>query len=346
MNVTIGVGASKQNGNILVSDAQGVALYANDGIVARTGYSVAQIIGSKPGKLWGGRMPRLYYDAMWQSIRDRNQPFSGVVTNQNKDGKAYHELLAVAPLQCASRAKYYIALRPQSLENQDQFIEEWRGLFGQPRLSAKKVLPWLRRWFPRENLAEADESGLFADWVEAAWVAPLRARFAARFDDRGLVAAAQRDPKRFQHLYEKYYPTVRNYFNRHLPGQEDQVLDLTQDTFVRAFERLDGYEVRNATYGTYLLRIAHSLLLNTYRQKPMLELATDLSLPNSRAVADLFWVWETPELSARERTVLSAYYREGFSVREISQGLEISENAAKLLLSRARKKLRPLLGSA
>lgn len=332
-------------GNILVTDDQGIALYANDGIARRTGFSVAEIIDSKPGKLWGGHMPRPYYDTMWQSIRDRNQPFSGTVTNQNKDGKAYRELLAVAPLQRANKVRRYLALRPPSLENQEQFIKEWCGLFNQPRLSAKKALLWLQRWFPQETLPSTDEAGLFADWVETAWVVPLRARFAARFDDRVLVEAAQGDPRQFQRLYEKYYATVRNYFNQHLAGQEDQILDLTQDTFVRAFERLEGYEVRNATYSTYLLRIAHSLLLNTYRQKPMLELAADLSLPDSRTAADLSWVWETPELSYRERTVLSAYYREGFSVREISRGLEISENAAKILLSRARKKIRPLLGS-
>lgn len=331
-----------KQGNILVTDDQGVALYGNDGIAHRTGYSVAQIIGSKPGKLWGGRMPRSYYHAMWQVIRDRQQPFSGIVTNQHRDGRMYQELLAVAPVQGISGTRGYIALRPAIGKSED-FIAEWQALFRPKQLSASSVLPWFHRWFPEEAFPDADGSETFADWIESRWVAPLRTRFSARADDRTLILAAQQDPQKFQVLYEKYYTAVRKYFGRHLSGQEDIIADLTQDTFIRAFERLDGYEIRNASYGTYLLRIAHSLLLNTYREKSMLELSASLPAVDQREGTELHWIWETPELSFRERRVLSAYYREGFSVREISRGLETSENAVKLLLSRARRKLRPLL---
>lgn len=333
-------------GNILVTDDRGIAMYANSGIAARTGFSVAEIIDSKPGKLWGGRMPRAYYDEMWRLLRGEGQPFSGTVTNQKKDGQRYQELLAVAPLQAADGTKQYLALRPTDMEDRELFLTEWKRLFSQRTVSAERALPWLRRWFPGEVLPGVVGTETLADWIESHWVAPLRTKFQRRSDDRVLIEAAQQDPRQFQALYEKYSPTVRNYFARHLTGQNDQVLDLTQDTFIRAFERLEGYEMRNAAYGTYLLRIAHSILLNTYRHKSMLELSPDVSAPDRSIAADMHWVWETPELSPREQRVLSAYYREGFSIREISQGLEISENAAKLLLSRARKKIRPLLGSA
>lgn len=336
---------SSLSGNILLTDATGVAIFANEGIARRTGFSVAEIIGSKPGSLWGGHMPRPFYDRMWQSLRTDRIPFVGTVTNQTKDGRHYEELLAVAPLMGRDRTMAYLALRPSRFGESDRFLTEWRSIFTSPEIGAAITLPWLQRWFPESVAVDAEPGATLADWMETQWVKPMQARFQRRSEDRALVERAQRDPEQFRLLYEKYYMTVRNYFARHLPRQDDQITDLTQDTFVRAFERLYGYETRNAAYSTYLLRIAHSILLNTYRHPVMLELSPDLSMPERISPAEVDWIWEAPVLSSRERIVISAYYREGFSVREISRGLGITPNAAKLLLSRARKKIRPLLAS-
>lgn len=333
-------------GNILLTDAAGVATYANEGITKRTGFSIAEIIGAKPGHLWGGHMPKIFYDRLWQSLRAHQTPFASTVSNRTKHGERYEDLLAVTPLRKADGTVMYLALRPPKLEDQSRFLNEWGGIFCERMPSAAVVLPWLHRWFPSDVLVQSQQPGTFADWTETNWVSELRTRFQSRLDDRELILAAQHDPRQFSRLYDKYHSLVRQYYSRHLSGQADQVQDLTQDTFVRALERLDGYEVRNAAYGTYLLRIAHNILLNTYRHKAMFELSPDLASLRKESSAELAWIWETPELSPRERLVLSAYYREGFSVREISRGLEITENATKLLLSRARKKIRHLLTSS
>ncbi len=335
-------------GNILLTDSYGIATYANEGIAQRTGFSVAEIIDSKPGKLWGGQMPRSFYDEMWQIIRDRRSGFVGTVTNRSKAGRNYPELLVVSPIEGSDGAVQYLALRPPRFEDASQFVSEWHEVFKGPLVSADPVMPWLVKWFPGEISEEAskDVRGLFSDWALRHWVETIRGRFQGRFNDRALVAAAQADPKAYQAIYEKYFDTIERYFTRHLPGNRDQVLDLTQDTFIRAFERLDGYETRNATYGTYLLRIAHSILLNSFRRQPMVGLSQVDSFRPAPMPERRDWIWEVPELSPRERRVLSAYYREGYSIREISLRLGHSENATKLLLSRARKKLRPLLSSS
>ncbi len=336
-------------GNILLTDSGGIATYANEGIAARTGFSIAEIIDMKPGKLWGGRMPRHFYQGMWRVLRDEQSGFVGTVTNRSKAGHEYEELLAVTPLEDSSRSVQYLALRPPRLEGTSRFVSEWGRIFHQPRVQAGSVLPWLQYWFSAEFPEKVESGrGLFADWIRQHWVETLRDRFRRRIDDRTLVAAAKADSQAYRVIYEKYFETIERYFTRHLPGNRDQVLDLTQDTFIRAFERLDGYETRNAAYGTYLLRIAHSVLLNSFRRQPFVELSA-IEMSPASAVSSLLamdWIWEMPELSARERMVLSAYYREGYSVREISVRLGHSENATKLLLSRARKKLRPLLTSS
>lgn len=336
-------------GNILLTDSVGVVTYANEGIAARTGFSIAEIIDTKPGKLWGGRMPHRFYQGMWRTLRDERSGFVGTVINRSKAGREYEELLAVTPLEDAFGLVQYLALCPPRVEDAPQFVSEWRQIFNGPRVQADSVLPWLWRWFPVEFPEKASgASGLFSVWVRQHWIGGLQDRFRHRIDDRMLVAAAKADPRAYQAIYEKYFETIERYFMRHLPGNRDQALDLTQDTFIRAFERLDGYETRNAAYSTYLLRIAHSILLNSFRRQPFIELSaietSHVPVMPASTLAD--WIWEIPELSARERIVLSAYYREGYSVREISVRFGRSENATKLLLSRARKKLRPFLTSS
>lgn len=336
-------------GNILLTDAEGIATYANEGIAARTGFSVGEIIDSKPGKLWGGRMPRRFYRGMWQTLRDERSVFVGTVTNQSKGGQPYRELLAVAPLEGSDGSVQYLALRPPHIEDAPQFVSEWKRVFNEPRVQTSRALPWFRRWFPSESESADDPrpaEGLFSDWIVRHWVNAFQDRFRRRIDDRPLIEAAKADPREFQALYEKYFETIERYFMCHLPGNRDQALDLTQDTFIRAFERLDGYETRNAAYGTYLLRIAHSILINSFRRQSFVELPAEQAAPTSASSGQADWIWETPELSVRERVVLSAYYREGYSVREISAHLGHSENATKLLLSRARKKLRPLFAGS
>lgn len=334
------------HGNILLTDSDGIATYANEGIAARTGFSVAEIIDAKPGKLWGGHMPRRFYQEMWRALRDEHRGFVGTVTNRSKTGREYKELLVVAPLEDSDGSVQYLALRPPRIEDAPQFVSEWREVFGNPRAVAGSALPWLRRWFPDESLGKEEKiQEPFSRWVKRHWVATLRERFQSRIDDHVLIAAAKADPAAYQAIYEKYFETIERYFMRHLPGNRDQALDLTQDTFIRAFERLAGYETRNAAYSTYLFRIAHNVLLNAYRERSTLELSSDLHVPDKTPTTELHWIWEASELNYRERTVLSAYYREGFSVREIGQGLGISENAVKLILSRARKKLRMLFDS-
>lgn len=336
-------------GNILLTDSAGVATYANEGIAARTGFSVAEIIGRKPGKLWGGRMPRRFYQEMWRTLRDEQSGFVGTVINQSKAKSEYEELLVVAPLEDSLGSVQYLALRPSRTEDISQFVSEWKQVFARPRVQAGGVLPWLWRWFPTEfSERTSGESELFSEWVKQYLVGAFQERFRRRIDDRTLVTAAKADPQAYHAIYEKYFETVERYFLRHLLGNRDQALDLTQDTFIRAFERLDSYETRNAAYSTYLLRIAHSVLMNSFRRPPFVELPAIETSPVSTAppLALTDWIWEMSELSSRERTVLSAYYREGYSVREISVRFGHSENATKLLLSRARKKLRPLLASS
>ena len=161
--------------------------------------------------------------------------------------------------------------------------------------------------------------------------------------DQELVCEAKQNPQRFDALYNKHFQTIYNYFWYRVGHDDDVADDLTQDTFIRAFEALPTFIVTDTSYLSYLLTIAHNLLVNWYRKPTPISLDAmpDIPVNGLKEVVDeddLYRLWlSIQKLPHRQRDVLYLKYRRGFSVAEIAQIVNKSENAVKLLLSRARK---------
>jgi RNA polymerase sigma-70 factor (ECF subfamily) len=338
-------------GALLITDADGKVLYGNEALARRTGFAVAEALGRKPGALWGGAMDRPFYDGLYRTL-DGGGLFTATVKNERKDKRPYEEELFIAPLfePRAKEPSFFISAQPFHLEadRRARFREDLiRALAGKERNDfARAFFSVLNRYF----VGPTDESRLPRlplSFIEEKLILPLKERFAAREEDRELVLLAQSDPLHFRRLYEKYAKLVRTYFRRHLSGDGEQADDLTQETFYRAFLYLPGFETRNASYGTYLIRVAHNLLINHYRKKKVLSFF-DGVVPETAAIT------ETPccpaedllaggAVSTAEAKMLRMKYVEGFAIQEIASILGKSENAVKLSLSRARKKLRRTL---
>lgn len=115
---------------------------------------------------------------------------------------------------------------------------------------------------------------------------------------------------------------------------------------MKAMNGLSNYQVRNASYKTYLLRIAHNELLNRYRRNASeLKWAGQLPSTHNGSVITELENRDALEramgiLTEGDRQILRAFYAEGRTSAEIALRLGKSENAIKLVLSRARKRLR------
>ena len=339
-------------GMFVVTDASGIAVYANEGAQRRTGYSVAEIIGKKPGRLWGGHMSRAFYDDLWRDIHNR-KPVIATIENEHKNGRRYTERVHIAPLMGSEKQpRFFLAAEPFHLEGQsalDCFGVEFNRFFGTgKKIVDTRFITWINRWFTVEQDVESKQSPRLAvDFIESELVSPLQERYAAREEDRLLIEAAQVDVREFRRLYIKYESLVKQYFLRHLGYDSDTADDLTQDTFYRALSALPGFTSTNASYGTYVLRVAHNILVNYYRKKRTVHLFDDqleerVSLSTKTTL--LFDQWfDFAALRKTEQHILSLKYREGFSIHEIAVFLGVSENAVKLRLSRARKHLKSLL---
>jgi RNA polymerase sigma-70 factor (ECF subfamily) len=167
-------------------------------------------------------------------------------------------------------------------------------------------------------------------------------------DQRTLIERARRgDASAHRALYDAHVERIYRLTYR-LTGVEHLARDLTQDTFVRAFARIDEFREESA-FGTWLHTIAVSVSLNELRRRKREKARTAPledadALPESRPRSDPVLRAKVMEavndLPEGCRTVFMMHDAEGYTHEEIAAALGVSVGTSKAQLSRARGKLR------
>ena len=86
-------------------------------------------------------------------------------------------------------------------------------------------------------------------------------------EDIILIERALKNKEDFGLIYAKYRGAVRGYLLKRVDRNEEVADDLTEETFLHALEGLSRFEPTGKSYLSYLLTIAHNILLNYYRTK-------------------------------------------------------------------------------
>ncbi|OHA58712.1 MAG: hypothetical protein A2370_02405 [Candidatus Vogelbacteria bacterium RIFOXYB1_FULL_42_16] len=172
-------------------------------------------------------------------------------------------------------------------------------------------------------------------------------------NDKNLVEKAKADRQAFASLYQKYSEKVFNYFWYRLNHDTEVAQDLMQDVFLNSFNNLHKFREEGYSFLTYLLKIAHNLLIDYYKKPKDLsleDLPQDISDDVPEEITQNFEdsqkekvkkLWqEIQTLPLADRDVLLLHYRKNLKITEIAKIKNKSENAIKLALSRARKKLK------
>lgn len=328
-----------KTGIALITDASGRIVFVSDEIESWSGYSVPEAVGSKPGEVWGGNMDTGFYKEFWKTVAVEKAPFSKRLVNRTKSGQLLPSLLTVLPILSEGNAKYFLAMQPDvSAWNafEAAFGDEWMRLSRDPRV----LSAWMSRWLGIEAQVSPDEA--VAAWLEREFVMPTHSRFASRHSDEDQLRLAKTNLQEYAAIFEKYFPLVRSYLSRRME-QPAEAEDVAQDVFIKAMNGLSSYRPQNASYKTYLLRIAHNELLNRYRRHGVEQ--RFLANLNTHTAASRIEDRDALEravskLAQNEREVLHAFYVEGKPIAEIARHLGKTENAVKLVLSRSRKQLR------
>lgn len=171
-------------------------------------------------------------------------------------------------------------------------------------------------------------------------------------EERELLTRAQAgDPAAERALYDAHVDRVYRLAFR-LAGDADMAREFTQDTFVRAFQRLGTFRGDSAL-STWLHAIAVSVSLNGLRKVRRLRREVQLehaeSLGSDRPRSDPVLRQRLHEaidqLPTGYRTVFLMHDLEGFTHEEIGAALGIEAGTSKAQLFRARARLRERLAS-
>lgn len=82
---------------VVIVNRQGEIQYVNPAFEVSSGYSRAEAIGRKPNILKSGHHDQHFYEAMWQTIVNK-QVWRGRLTNRRKDGRLYKEDATISPV--------------------------------------------------------------------------------------------------------------------------------------------------------------------------------------------------------------------------------------------------------
>ena len=179
-------------------------------------------------------------------------------------------------------------------------------------------------------------------------------------DDAAEVERARAgDQAAFQGLVERHSRTVFRLAYR-MTGNESDAEDVVQDTFLKAYRRLDQFELR-ANFGSWLYRIAANSAYDLLRlrarreEQPIAEddAESERPLPPSTDPAPdrLLFSEEVrrrvksamARLSDRERSAFVLRHHEGMTIEEIAEALGLDVNATKQSIFRAVRKMREAL---
>ena len=184
-------------------------------------------------------------------------------------------------------------------------------------------------------------------------------------DAEAAARARDGDTEAFRVLVERHSALVFRVAYR-LTGNEDDADDVVQETFLRAYSRLDLFEDR-ANFASWLYRIAANCAYDVLRRRARhakrfapadeVEDGADRFDSGDPAPDRLVFGGEVRRkvetvlegMSAAERSAFVLRHCEGMSIEEIGNALDLDTSATKHSIFRAVKKLRralaPLAGT-
>lgn len=165
-------------------------------------------------------------------------------------------------------------------------------------------------------------------------------------EDRDLINHAKQDREAFDKLYAKYLKKVYTYIYYRV-GSVEEAEDLTSNVFLQAFIHLDRYEYQGVSFSAWLLRIAHNMVANWYRDRSNRqwvdledweEIVSNEELPGERLEReeDRERVKQAVScLPPEKQQILILRFAEGMKHKEIAEVVGKSPGAVKVLVHRS-----------
>jgi RNA polymerase sigma-70 factor (ECF subfamily) len=163
------------------------------------------------------------------------------------------------------------------------------------------------------------------------------------------VQAAQANPARFRPLYQRYYEPIYRFVYRRT-SDSDLSADLSSQVFLKALQRLSGYEYRGVPFSAWLFRIASNEVAQHFRDSrnqrtvsvedhTLVEVAEEMELDEDLwQVEDLIGAMDL--LKPSDIEVIELRFFEQRPFKEVAEILGITESNAKVKTYRILERLK------
>ena len=171
--------------------------------------------------------------------------------------------------------------------------------------------------------------------------------------DKDLLDRIRLDPANFHVLYDKYFNSIFGYVYRRL-GDYELSRDITAETFLKAYKKIDWFEWRKVPLSSWLYKIASNEINQYFRNKKYLPVCLDeINLPlavyepgieTEKAALEALLKeheqfraiqQELLSLDVKYQEVIALRFFESRSIAEIALILNKKEGTVKSLVSRA-----------
>lgn len=165
----------------------------------------------------------------------------------------------------------------------------------------------------------------------------------------------KRDERAFEELFKRYARTLQGFFWRRTQGQTDDAADLTQEVFLRVWDRADTYRPPTKV-NVWLFSIAYNLLTDYYRRRgykdsyisylqstEMEERDEDISIKLDQQQFDRALELVLATLSEAEKLLFDLRFTQELTVPEIAIVIGIPEGTVKSRIHTLTNKLRTKL---
>lgn len=176
----------------------------------------------------------------------------------------------------------------------------------------------------------------------------------------------QGDENAFRELFDSFFPRLYRFALVRLNGDQEEAREMVQQTFCKAFERLDSYRGEASLYG-WMCQICRNTITDMgrrrqreYRRMPLLEedstiqgILETLAAPAAEEPENTLWRQDMmrliqatlDNLPGHYGDVLEWKYVDELSVKEIADQLGVGPKAAESLLTRARAAFREAIAT-
>jgi RNA polymerase sigma-70 factor (ECF subfamily) len=165
-----------------------------------------------------------------------------------------------------------------------------------------------------------------------------------------LIAATIAGRAGYEQLIERYHVGLIIHCDR-LVGDRDDAEDIAQEAFIKAYQKLNTFDTRQARFSTWLYRIATNLCIDHLRKRKRhvdvndIESVAEATMPThlddelKAEVRVAVLALMPPEY----RKVVEGYYWQGKSYQQLAKELDVPLNTVRTWLRRGKAQLKEQL---